>query len=231
MIGNKVCFFQVMESTNTFMKEHVSEFKHGDMICVKIQTAGRGRRSRSWVSREGNLHTSFLLDDAVRELSNFEVVMRVSVAIVEFLQALEIDAKIKYPNDIVVGSHKIAGILIEKIGTAYVVGVGINVAFTKLDKYDFEPSSILIETGTLLDYRDVLSLFIDSYNRRIDDSLNHIYEVYKKQSMVLGKEVVYEEETYVVIDVLISGELVLSKDQEHVYVYANEISLKELYRE
>jgi len=100
MIGNKVCFFQTLESTNTFMKEHISDFKHGDMVCAKIQTAGRGRRSRSWVSTEGNLHTSFVLEQVDRTYTNFEVVMKSSVAIVKLLTTLGIPAKIKYPNDI-----------------------------------------------------------------------------------------------------------------------------------
>jgi len=231
MIGNKVCFFQTLESTNTFMKEHISDFKHGDMVCAKIQTAGRGRRSRSWVSTEGNLHTSFVLEQVDRTYTNFEVVMKSSVAIVKLLTTLGIPAKIKYPNDIVVEHRKIAGILIEKVADVFIVGIGINVSFNKADMYDFHPGSILLETGKVIDYRDVLSLFIDTYNSYQELTIEELYRLYKDYTIVIGQEVDYQEEHYQIKDVLITGELVLVNNVHEVTVVLNEISLDGFYRE
>jgi len=213
------------------MKEHVGDFKHGDMVCAKIQTAGRGRRSRSWVSMEGNLHTSFLLAQIDRIYTNFEVVMKSSVAIVELLATLGISAKIKYPNDIVVEHRKIAGILIEKVDDVFIVGIGINVSFNKADMYDFHPGSILLETGKVMDYRDILSLFIDMFNKYQDTSIDEIYKLYKDYTIIIGKEVDYQGEKYLIKDVLLTGEVVLVNNTNEIIVVLNEISIPGFYLE
>jgi len=211
------------------MKEHITEYKHGDVVCAKIQTAGRGRRSRSWVSSEGNLHISVLLNQIEYPYTNFEVVMRTSITIVKLLEKIGIKASIKYPNDIVVGKRKIAGILIEKLEQAFIVGCGINVSFKNTDLYDFHPTSILIETGNVMDYRDVLSLFIDTYNEYIDHSIEEIFFIYKDYSLVVGKEILYNDTLYEVMDVLITGELILKHDEERIHVMLNEVTMQDFY--
>ena len=226
MIGNKVCFFQTIPSTNTHIKDHISQFRHGDIVCAKIQTAGRGRRDRFWLSVEGNLHLSMCLRD--ESISHpFEVVMRSSVALIYVLRRLRVGAIIKYPNDILVGHKKIAGMLIEKLEDAYVVGIGLNVAMDTVE-YDFRPTSIYMETGKQYDYRDVLSIFIDIYNELEEFSMEKLYKEYIRYSLVIGHEVVIEGEYKTVEDITETGELVLS---DGTRVTANEVTLKELYHE
>lgn len=229
MIGNKVCFFQTLDSTNTFMKDHINDFKHGDMVCAKIQNKGRGRRNRTWVSQEGNLHTSFLLDTKVHPYTPFEVVMRTSLAIVALLKEFGITAMIKYPNDIVIGKRKMAGILIEKVDSYYIVGVGVNVTFSDTDTYEFPITSIFLETKKLQDYRDVLSALIHGYNHLLDYSNEQIYQLYKGYSIVLDQKIEYQGAEFHIDDISLNGELILKNNEKTMKIVLNEVSLKEFY--
>lgn len=230
MIGNKVCFFQTIDSTNTFMKQHISDYKHGDMLCARIQTAGRGRRDRTWVSTDGNLHTSFLLDTTIQEYQPFEVVMRSSIAVVQMLQQFDVDAMIKYPNDIIVKRHKIAGMLIEKVDNYIIVGLGVNVSFGNTDMYQFHPSSILLETGRFVDYRDVLSSFIDAFNALASSSHEDITQRYKEYSYVIDKYVHIDGQEVLVKDITSAGELLVERDDNTIITLTpNEVSLSNQY--
>lgn len=230
MIGNRVCFFQTLPSTNTFMKDHIADYNHGDIVVSRIQTKGRGRRDRTWVSSDGNLHLSLYLDRSEIDLSDFDVVMFASVAVVQTLSTFDIPATIKYPNDIVVGKHKIAGILIEKTTEAYVVGIGINVTFNNVDDYLFHPSSILLETGRFVDYRDVLSGFIQAYNNLLKDPKVAIYERYKTLSIVLNQSITIQEESHIVVDITTQGMLILDNENGPT-MSPNEVTLTKWYDE
>lgn len=228
MIGSKVCFFQTIDSTNTYMKDHIDEYKHGHIIVSRIQTAGRGRRERDWISKDGNLHASIKLTEEFGKLSSFDVIMKLSVAVVKALASFGVNATIKYPNDILVGRSKIAGILIEKVGDSYVAGVGINVTFNNVDVYSFHPSSILLETSRFVDYRDVLSAVIDSYNELLEEPDTALFEEYKTLSVVCNKELVLDGERHLVLDILKTGELVLDNGEQ---ITPNEVTLQEWYHE
>ena len=228
MIGTKVCFFQTIESTNTFMKDHIDDYQHGHIVVSRIQTAGRGRRDRQWVSKDGNLHASIKLTQELEPISPFEVVMRISVATVKALAHFDVDATIKYPNDIIVGRSKIAGILIEQVDDAYIAGVGVNVTFNDVDVYAFHPSSILLETSRFVDYRDVLSALIDAYNELLEEPFVSLYEQYKTLSSVLNHEILLEDEKHLVVDITKRGELVLENGKS---LAPNEVSIAAWYHE
>jgi len=104
-------------------------------VSAQSQSAGRGRRGRSWVSEPGNLYASLLLFDPapaerVAQLS-FVAALAVRDAIAQAAPALTSRLSLKWPNDVLLGGEKVAGILIEgevvrgQPVTA-VVGIGIN---------------------------------------------------------------------------------------------------------
>ncbi len=106
-------------------------------VTAQAQQAGRGRRGRAWTSEPGNLYASLLLTDvsppgAAPQLS-FVCALAVHDALVQAAPALAPRTKLKWPNDVLVGGRKIAGILIEgeflageKL--AVVAGIGVNTA-------------------------------------------------------------------------------------------------------
>ena len=100
-------------------------------IAARSQTAGRGRRGRSWTSEPGNLYASLLLSDPspperAAELS-FVAALAAYDAVAE-VAGLAGRLAIKWPNDVLCDGAKLAGILIEGQGASVVVGIGINCA-------------------------------------------------------------------------------------------------------
>lgn len=107
---------------------------------AEMQTAGRGRRGQPWISPFGkNIYLSigFNLPGGVEVLNGLSLV--VGIAVIRMLRSQGIEgAKLKWPNDIWIGSKKLGGILVELKGEAttdwYVVaGIGLNVRMTELD--------------------------------------------------------------------------------------------------
>lgn len=105
---------------------------HGVVVAADAQTAGRGRRGSAWVSPPGaGLYFSFVARPASASLSLLTLAAGVGVR-EGTLAATGLGAALKWPNDLLVGRHKVAGILAEglAIGTphqAVIVGVGVNV--------------------------------------------------------------------------------------------------------
>ena len=126
-------------STNTYlMKAAANGAPHVSCAVAHIQTGGRGRRGRTWVSHLGASLTFSLLwrfDCGAAALSGLS--LAVGIALIRALRELDIDtAQLKWPNDVLVENHKLAGILIDLQGdmdgpSAAVIGVGINVDLPK----------------------------------------------------------------------------------------------------
>ena len=102
-------------------------------ITARTQTAGRGRRGRTWVSEPGNLYATLLLTDPApperaAQLS-FVAALAVHDAIVACAPVLAPRLAFKWPNDVMLDGAKLAGILIEAEGTRplmVAVGIGVN---------------------------------------------------------------------------------------------------------
>lgn len=124
------------DSTNSYLRERIADFLEED-ICVATenQQAGRGQIGTTWQSEKGkNLTFSILLHSVkLPAKQQFVLSMAVSLSLLDVLHDLNIpNPSIKWPNDILAGTGKIAGILIEnilkgdKIG-ASIIGIGLNV--------------------------------------------------------------------------------------------------------
>lgn len=123
-----------VDSTNTYLLNAAANgAPHVSCAVAHIQTGGRGRRGRSWVSELGASLTFSLLwrfDCGATALSGLS--LAIGVGLVRALQALGVNnAQLKWPNDVLVDQKKLAGILIDLQGgmdgpSAAVIGVGIN---------------------------------------------------------------------------------------------------------
>jgi BirA family biotin operon repressor/biotin-[acetyl-CoA-carboxylase] ligase len=108
--------------------------RHGDVHVAEGQTAGRGRFGRTWVSAPGEgLYASLVLLPGPPTPHPAALTMGAGLAVLESVRALGVrDARLKWPNDVVVAGAKLAGILVESRGLDperphAVVGIGINV--------------------------------------------------------------------------------------------------------
>lgn len=149
--GHPVIYYETLASTNLQAKlDAENGADEGTLIVADMQTAGRGRKGRSWSSPAGtNVYFTLILkpDYAVELISAVTLLMGMAVA-EGIRETCGVDARIKWPNDIVVDGKKICGILaemsVEREFVHYVVvGAGINVG-----EQDFPPE--IAETATNL---------------------------------------------------------------------------------
>ena len=133
-VGRRVDYYDVIASTNEqAKKEAQKDAAHGTLIVADMQTAGKGRRGRSWESPAGtNIYFSLLLRPSfvVEKASMLTLVMAYSVCRAIRRQT-GLECGIKWPNDLVIDAKKVCGILTElqlmEQGYAVIIGVGINV--------------------------------------------------------------------------------------------------------
>lgn len=182
MIGNQIIYLDRVDSTSNYVATLISEGKarHGMVILAEIQTNGRGQRGATWQSEDAkNLLLSIYLEHKDLEISKQESLTHfISLGLSNTLLHFGISNHIKWPNDILVGSKKIAGILIEnqlrssKINTS-IIGVGINILQTT---FDFKGStSVSLESKTPITKENFLSELIKQ--------LNHLYPLVQYKIM------------------------------------------------
>ena len=129
-----IIWLESVDSTNEEAKRHISDIDNLSVLSALEQTAGRGQRGNTWTSTPGeNLMFSIVLKDPkISARDQFVLNEIASLAVVDFLSMHGISARIKWPNDIYVGSKKICGILIENSlhGSAIsssIIGIGLNI--------------------------------------------------------------------------------------------------------
>ncbi|MDB5119139.1 MAG: biotin--[acetyl-CoA-carboxylase] ligase [Sphingobacteriales bacterium] len=141
-IGKNVLKLNKVNSTNTYLKDALSKsapLKEGTVIMAEEQFAGRGQTNNTWVSEPGkNLTFSLLLTPHFLAINKqFDLNKTICLAINDVLTKYIGDmAKIKWPNDVYAGGHKMGGILIENVIQGdqikyAIIGVGLNVNQTE----------------------------------------------------------------------------------------------------
>ena len=103
--------------------------KPGDVFTADYQTAGRGRLDHRWLAARGqNLMMSVVLDVAGLGAEHAATLpLAVGLAVVEALRGMAPALKLKWPNDVLAGGRKLAGILCERHGDLAIAGIGVNV--------------------------------------------------------------------------------------------------------
>jgi len=142
------------------------------LVLAERQTAGRGRRGRKWVSPYAeNIYYSLVLriEGGMRQIEGLSLL--VGLAVMQTLrEAGVVRAGLKWPNDILVGTKKIAGVLLELVGDPadvchVVIGVGINVNMQEAPEVDQSWTSVRLETGALSDRNRLVALLNGNLQR------------------------------------------------------------------
>ncbi|HLK25368.1 MAG TPA: biotin--[acetyl-CoA-carboxylase] ligase [Caulobacteraceae bacterium] len=132
----RVLAFDAIDSTNSEARRRADAGETGPLwITAKRQTAGRGRRGRSWETGEGNLAATLLMvtDRPAREAAQLSFVAALAASDLLCAHLPRERVKVKWPNDVMVSGRKIAGILVESGARAegglwLAIGIGINLA-------------------------------------------------------------------------------------------------------
>ena len=178
-IGARVRFLKEVDSTNTdaLTLGHRGD-PEGTVVVADTQRMGKGRIGRHWVSPPGvNLYTSILLRPAVLPMDAQKLTLLTAVALAETVSGfLGSRPSVKWPNDILVGGKKLAGILLEMESEAdrvrfVVVGIGVNInmSISQLDS-ELRPSvtSIMEETGSKVSRVEFASALYSSLEKWYD---------------------------------------------------------------
>ncbi len=145
-----------LPSTNLYLSDLLKENPEIGpvMLTADYQVSGRGQGGHHWHSNPGeNLLMSLLLFPAFLSASEqFQLSRLASLALIDTLRGLGIDAVIKWPNDILVNRRKLAGILIEnaisgKMLSHTIIGIGLNLNQTEFPVFPVEATSVSLELG------------------------------------------------------------------------------------
>ena len=149
------------------------EAPEGALVAADEQTAGRGRLGRRWLAPAGtSLLCSLQLRPAVESERLPELTGVAALACLEAIAALTgLEPVLKFPNDVLVGERKVAGVLAEAREERVVLGIGVNVnvpADELPQEVDRAATSLLVETGRELDRAALLAALLERLERRYD---------------------------------------------------------------
>lgn len=250
VFGQRVVSYEITDSTNTRAKQLAEEGAvHGTLVVANMQTAGKGRRGRSWQQEEGSvIAMSLLLRPTFSPDKASMLTLLAAHSVAGAIEAVTgLPAAIKWPNDIVINRKKTVGILtemslgVEQAAIDYIViGIGINVNNTTFpEEIRDMATSLYLEKGE----RVSRSALIAESMRRLEadyeaflktEDLSAILPDYNAHLISMNKEVrVLDpkgEYTGISRGMDAQGELLVERaDGEIIKVYAGEVSVRGLY--
>ena len=199
--GKKIVYLRSVDSTNRYARALAADgAEQGTLVVADEQTAGRGRRGRGWISPAGEgIFMTLILRPQAHPSHVAQLSLQTAMAVARAISRVcEVDARIKWPTDIVCNGRKICGMLLEMNADEQsvhdvVAGIGINV-HQKAFEGDVAKtaSSLDLLTGKTVCRADVVRAFLEEYE--IVDELakqgnEALMDVYRQHSATLGQRV------------------------------------------
>lgn len=226
----------VVDATASTNDDLVGRPGHGQILVAREQTAGRGRLDRRWISRPGEGLTFSVRLDVPAAAAWGWISLLAGVAVADAVQALGCrDIAVKWPNDVVAGTGKLAGILSVADGNSAIVGIGINVDFAG-DPPDPNAISVAAAGGDP-DPDRLLAEVVEGLHRwwgrwtqaDCDAGRSGLYEAYRDQCRTVGAEVVVTASDGSFagqgIDIDADGALLVTQGDSVVRVTAGDVTL------
>lgn len=186
------------ETTST-MDEAMALARKGcpdfSVAVAQRQTLGRGRMKRTWLSADGGLYFTVVVRPDIPMMMAGLVNLAAAIDMAELLRSMyQVDAYLKWPNDILVDNHKICGVLsqMEAEGDQVAhmnIGIGLNVNNAPENE---EPIAISLQTllGRPVPRRGILVAFLDAFKRRIMTFDPHkVIDQWQSRNVTLGQKV------------------------------------------
>lgn len=247
-IGKDIKYFETIDSTNIMAKKIANnDAIDGTLIISEVQSFGRGRLNRQWISPKGGIWASLILKPNLEPIQAPKITLIAAAALILTFKKYNLDVKVKWPNDILLKNKKISGILTEmncdmdRINYI-ILGFGINVNL----KEDTIPkdlrnkaTSLLLSTGKTFSRIDLLCKFLKEFEKLYHELLNENHadtsiSICKENSILIGKDIIISSlnlnEKVKCIDLTKDGSLLVQNSSGKIKkVFSGEISLFENY--
>ncbi len=220
-IGKNIFYEEKVGSTNLMARElAVKGAKNGTVVIADTQDKGKGRNGKIWTSPKAcNIYLSIILKPKFSpEAANGMTILAATAAAESIKEISSITPQIKWPNDILVNSKKVSGILTEmstqnNVIEYIIIGIGINVNLKEEDIYEDIKNiatSLYIERTKELGQVNGNSLFINRnnliisflnkfekyYETFLSTGLSSILQTYQKYFGMIGKDVEINSENH-----------------------------------
>ena len=246
--GRNIVYYKETDSTNLRIKQLGDEgAPEGTLAVADSQSAGRGRRGRTWDSPAGSsIYMSVLLRPRILpdRAPMLTLVMACSVA-EGIMDCEDVKVQIKWPNDIIINGRKLVGILTEmSTQIDYInhvtVGVGINVNMTEFpEEIRGTATSLRLETGHVVKRARLIAAIMERLEQNYGiflqtEDMSGLMEKYSSLLVNQGKEVMVlgakEEYKAYAVGINNTGELIVRReDGTEEAVYAGEVSVRGVY--
>ena len=201
-IGHEILCFDEVDSTNTVAK-FLAEFgsDEGAVVISEVQTKGKGRHGKKWESPTGGIWLSIILKPEISPSKASLITLATGVAVAKTLRNIGVDARIKWPNDILINDKKVSGILTEanaKFNTIdyVIVGIGIdsNLNIDVLpERLQKESTTLKEELETKITETELISKFLNEFEKVYDlfkeENFDDILYDWRKMSQTIGSYV------------------------------------------
>ncbi len=181
----EVRVFESIDSTNTEAKRLIKSGKKREMlITAQTQTAGRGRQGKSFYSpKDTGIYLSLVL---VRETPEASITAAAAAAVCKTLEELTgRELQIKWVNDIYLDGKKVCGILTEALGSAVIIGIGINLTTSAFPEYVENGGSL----GINADREELISRIANAVYKAAFLKTEEFIDYYRSRSMLTGKKI------------------------------------------
>ncbi|MBD3380432.1 MAG: biotin--[acetyl-CoA-carboxylase] ligase, partial [Candidatus Omnitrophica bacterium] len=197
--GDKYYHYEQLPSTNNTAYSLAEEgAPEGAVVVAEEQTSGKGRMGRRWESPRGGIYFSIILRPSgdIERIPSFALTAGYSV-VKSLEKAFSLDARLKWPNDVLVKGRKICGVLSEMKAQPgmvdfLVAGIGLN-ANTAAESLPEEATSVKQETGNDISrcflMRTVLECLEDSYSRFAKNGFRCLRDEIVKSCSFMGERV------------------------------------------
>lgn len=197
--GRQIVYLPSVDSTNRRARQLAAEgAPHGTLVIADEQTAGRGRRGRGWISPAGEgVFMSLILRPQSHPSEVARLSMQTALAVaLAIAQTTGLDARIKWPNDIVCGGRKVCGMLLEMNADEQAVhdvvaGIGINVHQTQFaPEIEKTASSLDLLSGQRVCRAALVRAFLEAFERaEALAAQGALMDAYRARSATLGQRV------------------------------------------
>jgi BirA family biotin operon repressor/biotin-[acetyl-CoA-carboxylase] ligase len=242
-IGRNFLYAEEIDSTNSALLDKSNNINtNGSVFMAEVQTSGRGRKDRVWESsKEQNLTFSILITEKsllkkCMNFINFGAALAVSSAIENLYQ---IKTELKWPNDVLINSKKVSGILLESFSSSntiskLVVGIGVNVNQSSFPgEYNIPPTSLRFETGHEVSRERLLSEILNLFEEvilKIKENPQNILRDWKNRCRMIGDQIAVTEDgivKYGIFDDLDEeGYLMLRTKEKIEKIHFGDVSLR-----